>query len=63
MASSYMLSDKVMYYEVKVCCVKRGRKIIERKKFTDYYHAMDYMDVVEAKYSTSYIIEFNTRYM
>lgn len=62
MASSYMLTDRVAGYEVKVSDVKRGRKIVERKSFKDYNEAMQYMDVVEAKYGTSYNIEFNTKW-
>lgn len=59
MAGSYMLSDRVVGYEVKVC---ENRKIIVRKTFTDYDEAMMYLDHMESVYDYRYTVEFDTKF-
>lgn len=62
MASSYMLADRTAGYEVKVSETKRGRKVVERKTFTDYDAAMRFLDEMEEKYYRGYTVEFDTKF-
>lgn len=59
MASSYMLSDRIKGYEVKV---KRGRKIVKRKRFTDELEALFFLSTMEEAYWQTCTFEFNTIY-
>lgn len=57
MASSYMLADRVKGYEVKVT---RGRKIVERRRFTDYEEALQFLTKMEDQYWQNHSFEFLT---
>lgn len=49
-------------YVITVRAIGQGRKIIDKKTFTDYTEAMLYCSVAESKYYDKYTVEFDTKF-
>jgi hypothetical protein len=60
MASSYRF--KPAEYVVRVKSTDRRRRTIVSRAFTDYDVAMGFMSRMEAQYSQTYIVEFDTNF-
>lgn len=60
MVSVYI--DRPTEYIVRVLTIGRGRKLFVKQSFTNYDEAMEFMDKMEAMYSDSYMVEFDTKF-
>lgn len=61
MASGFMRNLPETYIVI-VREIGRGRRIVEKKKFTDYDKANYFHDSAETRYGQRFIVEFDTKF-